>query len=150
MRITFNGRGKGIRRLAWKVLGLLLCVISPATASDVKVIANGSVNVSEVSSADLKSIFWETKTLLEDGSHVEPVLLKSGDAHDAFVKQYTGKTTAALETYYRSLVFTGKGAMPRRFASEAELVDYVTKTKGAIGYVSAEASTEGVKILRVD
>jgi hypothetical protein len=136
-------------KLAWKLIGVLIWVASSAAASDVKVIANSSVKVSQVSPAELKSIFWKTKTSLDDGSHVEPVLLKSGGAHEAFVKQYTGKTTAGLETYYRSLVFTGKGAMPKRFASEAEVVEYVTKTKGAIGYVSGEASTEGVKILEV-
>ena len=90
-----------------------------------------------------------TKTSLAGDSHVEPVLLKSGDAHESFVKQYTGKTAIALVTYYRSLAFTGKGAMPKALASDAEVVAYVRKTKGAIGYVSASASTEGVKILEV-
>jgi len=75
--------------------------------------------------------------------------LKSGAAHEAFVKQYLGKTDAALETYYRSLVFTGKGSMPKALASDAEVVSYVAKTKGAIGYVSAGAGTEGVKALEV-
>lgn len=137
------------RKHAWKFLSLLVWVSSTAAAADVKVIANLSVNVSHASPADLKGIFWKTKTSLNDGSHVEPVLLKSGAAHEAFVKQYVGKTTAGLETYYRSLVFTGKGLMPQRFASDAEVVEYVRKTKGAIGYVSAEASAEGVRILQV-
>jgi TonB family protein len=39
--------------------------------------------------------------------------------------------------------------MPKELGSDAEVVDYVARTKGAIGYVSAEASTEGVKILAV-
>ena len=82
-------------------------------------------------------MFLETRTSLADGSHVEPVLLKAGGVHDAFVRQYTGKTAAGLENYYRSLVFAGKGAMPKMFASDAEMVAYVRKTRGAIGYVSA-------------
>ena len=116
----------------------------------IKVIAHSSVQVSQVSSEELKGVFLETRTSLADGSHVEPVLLKSGDVHAAFVKQYTGKTTAALENYYRSLVFTGKGAMPKMLASDAEMVAYVKNTRGAIGYVSAGASTEGVKVLDVN
>ena len=40
--------------------------------------------------------------------------------------------------------------MPKMLASDAEMVAYVKNTKGAIGYVSAGASTEGVKVLEVN
>jgi ABC-type phosphate transport system substrate-binding protein len=118
-------------------------------AAGVKVIANASVAVSSVSVADLKSIFLATKTSFSDGSRVEPVLLKSGSAHEIFVKQYMGKTDTGLEMYYRSLVFTGKGSMPKSLASDAEMVDYVARTKGAIGYVSGAANTDRVRVLEV-
>jgi ABC-type phosphate transport system substrate-binding protein len=90
-----------------------------------------------------------TKTSLSDGSHVEPVLEKGGATHEAFVKEYLGKTDAALQTYYRSLVFTGKASMPKTLGTDAEVVAFVERTKGAIGYVSAGASTAGVKTLEV-
>jgi ABC-type phosphate transport system substrate-binding protein len=80
---------------------------------------------------------------------VEPVLEKGGATHEAFVKEYLGKTDAALQTYYRSLVFTGKASMPKTLGADAEVVAYVAKTKGAIGYVGAGASTAGVKTLVV-
>ena len=120
-----------------------------AMAADLKVIANPSVGASSVSADDLKGVFLATKTSLSDGSHVEPVLEKGGTTHEAFLKEYIGKTDAALETYYRSLVFTGKASMPKQLASDAEVVAYVAKTKGAIAYVSAGASTAGVKTLDV-
>jgi ABC-type phosphate transport system substrate-binding protein len=134
---------------AWRLIGVLICMAVPTAASDFQVIANSSVKVSHISAQELTGVFLVTKTSLAGDSHIEPVLLKSGDAHESFVKQYTGKTAAALATYYRSLVFTGKGSMPKTLASDAEVVAYVKKTKGAIGYVSAGASTEGVKILEV-
>jgi len=118
-------------------------------AADVKVIANPSVGASSVSAEELKSVFLITKTSLSDGSHVEPVLQKGGTAHEAFVKEYLGKNDSALQTYYRSLVFTGKASMPKTVAADADVVAYVAKTKGAIGYVSAGASTAGVKTLDV-
>jgi hypothetical protein len=129
----------------------LLCsfVIPAARAADVKVIANAGVGASTISAEDLKGVFLATKSSLSDGGRVEPVLEKSGAAHEAFVKQYLGKTDAALQTYYRSLVFSGKGSMPKELASDAEMVAYVAKTKGAIGYVSAGTSTPGVKVLEV-
>jgi len=118
-------------------------------AGDIKVITNSSVGASSVSADELKGVFLATKTSLSDGSHVEPVLEKGGAVHEEFVKEYLGKTDAALQTYYRSLVFTGKASMPKTLASDAEVVSYVAKTKGAIGYVGAGAGTAGVKTLEV-
>ena len=116
-------------------------------AADVKIIANPSVGATSISADEIKGVFLATKTSLSDGSHVEPVLEKGGAVHEAFLKEYLGKTESALETYYRSLVFTGKASMPKTVASDADVIAYVAKTKGAVGYVSADASAEGVKTL---
>jgi hypothetical protein len=118
-------------------------------AEDLKVIANPSVSESSISADELKGVFLMTKTSLHDGTHVEPVLLKGGAAHASFLKDYLGKTDSALETYYRSLVFTGKASMPKILASDAEVEAYVAKTKGAVGYVSAASPGAGVKTLEV-
>lgn len=133
--------------LPW--LAALWISATAARAADVKVIANLSVRTSEISAEDIRGVFLATKVSLSDGSHVEPVLLKSGPIHEAFVKLYLGKTDSALETYYRSLVFTGKGLMPIALPSESAVVAYVAKTKGAVGYVSAAAGAAGVKTLEV-
>lgn len=47
----------------------------------------------------------------------------------------------------RTLVFTGTGAMPKFLDSDAEIVHYVASTKGAIGYVSSDFPSDGVKVL---
>jgi ABC-type phosphate transport system substrate-binding protein len=137
-------------RIEFLLMALLaIWVVTGAYAADIRVIANPSVGASSVSADDLKGVFLATKTSLSDGSHVEPVLEKGGPVHEAFVKEYLGKTDAALQTYYRSLVFTGKASMPEMLGADAEVVAYVAKTKGAIGYVGAGASTAGVKTLEV-
>jgi len=129
--------------MAWAALS------AAASAADFKVIANPSVSAPALTAEEIKGVFLSTRTALSDGSRVEPVLERGGPAHEAFLKAYLGKTDAALQTYYRSLVFTGKGAMPKAFAGDAEVVAYVAKTKGAIGYVGAGAGTAGVKTLEV-
>lgn len=138
-----------MRHAHYVLLALALGATAAARAADIKIIANASVGASAVSAEELKGVFLDTKSSLSDGSHVEPVLLKAGALHEAFLKDYVGKSESALETYYRSLVFTGKGSMPKSFASEAEVVAYVEKTKGAVGYVSAGTATGGVKVLEV-
>jgi len=120
-----------------------------ALAGKVKIIANSSVKADTISAGELKSVFLEETSSLSDGSHVEPVLARGGPAHEAFVEEYLGKSDAALQVYYRSLVFTGKGSMPKSVGSDAEVVAYVAKTKGAIAYIGSATSAEGVKTLEV-
>jgi ABC-type phosphate transport system substrate-binding protein len=127
---------------------LVFFVAGVIWAADIKVIANPSVKATQVSTDELKRIFLATNTALE-GGHVVPVFEKGGVTHEAFLKQYLGKTDAALNTYYRSLVFTGKAFMPTMLGSDAEVAAYVAKTKGAIGYVDAGASAPGAKAIAV-
>jgi hypothetical protein len=129
------------------VLSLIAAIAAPAASF--KVIANSSVSVAQVSSDDLKAVFLGTKTSLGDGGHVTPVLEKSGPTHSAFLRDCIGKSDASLTNYYLSLVFTGRGSMPKTLATDREVIDYVAKTKGAIGYVGDAAIVVGVKTIAV-
>jgi len=128
------------------ILGL--AVTLSMASGGVRIIANQSIKADSISADELRSVFLEESDSLRDGSHVEPVLMKGG-ATEAFAGTYLGKSDSALQAYYRSLVFTGKGSMPKMLGSDAEVVAYVARTKGTIGYVSASASADGVKTLAV-
>ncbi|MFZ0762077.1 MAG: TonB family protein [Candidatus Sulfotelmatobacter sp.] len=129
--------------------GLMISASLGAFAGDIKVIANPSVKADVISTEELKSVFLEEKSALGDGAHVEPVLEKDGPVHETFLRAYLGRTDDDLQTYYRALIFTGRGSMPKELGSDAQVVAYVARTRGAIGYVSSETSTEGVKSLAV-
>ena len=139
--------------LSLAMVGLLLAVFAagPATAQaqDVVIIVNSAVKAPDASSDDVRGVFTGDKSSLGDGSHVIPVTLKGGAVHDAFLKTYVGKNDAAFRTAWRSLVFTGQGAMPKVFDTEAALVDYVASTPGAIGYVSKATEHGKVKTLAI-
>lgn len=119
----------------------------PVLASDFKLIANSSLKADSVSAEELKKIFLEESSSLSDGTHVEPVLESDGPVHRAFLQQCLGRSSDDLQNYYRALVFTGRGSMPKELSSDAGVVAYVARTRGAIGYVSIATSTEGVKTL---
>jgi ABC-type phosphate transport system substrate-binding protein len=119
-----------------------------AASADVKVIVNPAISAVSTTSAEIKAVFLETKTSLSNGSRVQPVIL-NGSTCEAFARSYLGKSAAGLGTYYRELVFSGTGVVPKMLSSDGEVVAYVSKTKGAIAYVSSEATTNGVKVLAV-
>jgi TonB family protein len=120
-----------------------------AFASDVRIIVHPSVRAEGISASEVKSVFLGERNSLRDGTHVEPVLTQGGPAHAAFLREYLGQNDDALQNYYRSLVFTGKGSMPKTLHSDEEVVAYVARTRGAIGYVSSSSPVDGVKTLAV-
>jgi TonB family protein len=129
--------------------GVVLFASVSALAGNVRIIANPSVKAEAISASEVKSVFLGERNSLRDGTHVEPVLSKGGPAHEAFVRDYLATNDEALQNYYRSLVFTGRGLMPKALHSDAEVVAYVAKTRGAIGYVSSTATLDGVRTLAV-
>jgi len=131
---------------ACAVLFAALSMAGAVRAEGLKVIAHPDVPVSEISAAELKSIFLLMKTSIK-GSRVEPVI--DGSSLRTFSFEYLGKTDQGLEIYYRSRVFAGTGSMPARFVSPADVVAHVARTRGAISYVSEDTPASGVKTLRV-
>jgi TonB family protein len=127
---------------------VLVFVSLRSMAAGVKVIANPSVRADSITIAELRSVFLEEQRSLS-GSHVEPVLAAGGAAHESFLRQFIGKTDDALRTYYRTIVFTGTGLMPKVLASDTDVLRHVANTRGAIGYVSPDFPIEGVKVLMI-
>ena len=128
------------------LIATLLAGAMSANGGDFVLIAHPSVSDDGISLGDLKQIYLGTKTSL-NGRHVEPVIAQVGPFHVQFVSGCLGKTESGLRVYFRNLVFSGKGSMPRSFATSAEVVRYVAKTAGAIGYVDPGADLAGVAVL---
>ena len=142
----------GYKQVVWVVLLLFVLQANvglPSSNNELVIIANPAIRTEEISADDLRSVYLGTKTSLEDGTRLKPVLEKGGPAHAAFLKEYLGKSDVALQTYYRSLLFSGKWSMPIMLRSDSEMVAYVARTPDAIGYAQSNALVQGVKILHI-
>lgn len=118
-------------------------------ADDLIVIGNRSVPESELSAKDIKNIFLGKKKVWGNGLKVEMAVLGDGEITDRFLKVYVKKNASTYKKYWKKQVFTGGGKPPATFAREKDLVEYVSNTKGAVGYVSSQSYTDSVKILSV-
>jgi TonB family protein len=137
-------------RITLLALAALTLSLTPRSfAADLKIVANPSVKADSISASELRSVFLAERDSINDGSHVEPVFQRSGAAHETFLRDFLRESNESLQSRYGALVFTGKVAMPKSFNSDTEVVAYVAKTRGAIGYVSVSASSEGVKVLEI-
>ncbi|MFM2125450.1 MAG: hypothetical protein RL328_1901 [Acidobacteriota bacterium] len=130
-----------------KIASLLFFLATAIQGADYVIIANSSLGDAQITASDLKQIFLGVKTTV-GGQHVEPVVAQAGLAHRQFVLDCLGKSETGLKHYYRMALFSGRSSMPRAFATEDEIVAFVARTKGAIGYVSDSANLAGVVRLR--
>jgi len=118
-------------------------------AQDVMIVVNRGSSVSEITEAQLRDIFTGARSRIDDGARAIPVLLKGGPTHEVFLHRHIRETPDEFRARWRKAVFTGQGSMPKEFASEAAVLDYVAVTPGAIGYVSRVKDPEAVKALSV-
>jgi hypothetical protein len=122
--------------------------VAAMPAADFQVVASKDVEVDQVSAAELKNVFLLEKSTV-GGKHVTPVVQQGGAAHEAFLKECLGETDQALKDLYKEMAFTGKAVSPKAVASDAAMIAFLAMSKGAIGYVSAEAIPIGVKKIAV-
>jgi len=130
---------------------LALTSLAPCgEAAEIVVVANSKVTDGSLSGDQLKAIFLGQQTSWPSGARVEFVTLKDSSAiHESFLKKYVGRSAAQFSNYWKQQVFTGKGRMPRQFDTEGKLLEYVSATDGAVGYVSAGAAKANVKTISI-
>lgn len=136
--------------VAMFLLGLgLFAFCKIAVAQDITIIVNKQTFVSHITTSQLREIFTGARSRFGDGGRAVPVLLKGGPVHEVFLSHYLGDSPEEFRVRWRKAVFTGQGAMPREFASEAAMLEYISATPGAIGYVSRVADPDAVRTLTV-
>jgi ABC-type phosphate transport system substrate-binding protein len=64
--------------------------------------------------------------------------------HDNVVK----KSPSQMKAFWSKLVFTGKGTPPKEFASDEEVLAFVSSTPGAIGYVDDTKVNDSVRVIK--
>jgi len=117
-----------------KLLALILLFVFTSAFAGEIMVANSSTT--EMAAGDVVKLFLGKTKKWEDGTNVVITTLKSGDVHEAFLTTYVKKQPMQFDNYWKQLVFTGRGKMPKSFASEDEMLGFISSNKGAVGYVS--------------
>jgi ABC-type phosphate transport system substrate-binding protein len=134
---------------------ILICFIALAGTSSLfaqsfKLIVNEANTTTSLSAKEASDLFLKKKTKWSSGTTVMPVDLSSASAiREKFSQQVHGKNTAAIRNFWQQAAFSGTATAPAEKGSDADVIEYVKKNPGAIGYVSPSASTQGVKTISI-
>lgn len=127
-----------------------LCHPSFAQTETVYVFVNQDVPEEAMARTQLKSIYLGKKDRWSNNQQVTFTTLNQGPCQEVFIREYVKKSPFQFQNYWKKQVFTGMGQPPRKFDSPAALIDYVSRTTGAIGFSCQRPDTGKVKILTIN
>lgn len=64
-----------------------------------------------------------------------------------FYQKLAGKSLAQVEAVWAKIEFSGKGSMPKSYASDAAVKKAIAADPGAIGYIEKASVDDSVKVL---
>lgn len=114
-----------------------------------KVIVNASNPVTSLSREAISDIFLKKIAKFPDGRSATPVdLLVDSSTRGRFSQDVHKKSAVAVDSNWAQLLFSGRGVPPAK-RSEEDALAFVRTNPNGIGYVSAGAAIDGVKVIRI-
>ena len=144
------------RRLfaAWAILACCSLLPSHASAQGVdrslRVVVNKENKLASLTTDDLTRIFLGKKTLWDSGTRIVPVMPEEeSPTGELFLSGTLKKSVSQFRAYWKRLLFSGGGAVPKVFRNHDQLLDFVARQPGAIGIVEASAVDDRVRVLEI-
>ena len=138
-----------------RTLAVLAALLAPAALgaqeAGYKIIVNAANSATVVKREAVAQLFLNRKATWTNGPTADPVdLSMTSPVREAFSREILGMPLPAVQQYWRRRLLEIKEFPPLAKSSDAEIVAYVAKSPGGIGYVSdATALPPTVKALKV-
>lgn len=123
---------------------------TPVRSEGFRVIVSPSNSTASVTRSFVVDAFLKKITSWPGGEPIRPVdLRRDSPVRQRFSSDLLGRSLAAVRSYWQHLIFSGRGLPPPEVESDDEVVRFVLRQPGAIGYVSEGATLRGAKVLVV-
>lgn len=137
------------RPIALLVLGLSLGLLAAEPDEFVLIENPGRPDVA-LQREQVSRIFLRKEPCWPDGGEAMPVdQAEERPVREHFTSAIHRRHLSAILSYWQQQVFSGRGSPPPILEKDQDVVDYVARTPGALGYVSKAARLAGVKVMRV-
>jgi hypothetical protein len=140
------------------VLLILLTLLGAALAQEgrasappsFRVIVHADLPYSTVERRAVADLFLKKVTRWPGGETTFPVDLASDSVvRQRFSEDVLGRSVAAVKSYWQQLIFAGRGVPPPELESDQEVLSFVARHPGSIGYISGGGGAPGAKVLSV-
>lgn len=125
-------------------------VHAQAVDASLRIVVNKDNKLAALSTDDLQRIFLGKKTLWESGTRIVPAMPEEESAAGGvFLSGTMQKSVSQFRTYWKRLLFSGGGTVPKVFRTSGQILDFVARQPGGIGVVEASAVDDRVRILEI-
>jgi len=117
-----------------------------------KIVVNSKNPISELKKSQISNLFLKKVTRWETDIDVYPIdLVARSSVRDEFSESIHGKSVAVVKAYWQTQIFAGRAVPPSEKETDTEVLQYVNKNKGAIGYVSGDTDLKkyDVKVIKL-
>jgi ABC-type phosphate transport system substrate-binding protein len=130
---------------------LVLVVVGTRAANGAegfRIIVNPDNPVTSVDRRFLADVYLKKATRWPNDEAIRPIDLgPSSPARRAFSDDVLKRSVSAIKSYWQQMVFSGRGVPPPELDNDGEVVKFVLKNRGAVGYVSGGSDVAGAKIV---
>ena len=146
---------KNLRFRSWTLtLGLaLLPLLASAQGVDraLRIVVSKENKIRSMTTDDLTRIFLGKKTLWDSGTRIVPAMPEEeSSAGELFLSVTLKKSLSQFRAYWKRLLFSGGGTVPKVFRNSDQLMDFVARQPGAIAVVEASAVDDRVRVLEIE
>lgn len=127
--------------------GLLLMVGAEVWAGDFAVVVSKQSPLAQLDKRDVANIFLAKTHQAGMAKRIVPLELIDQEYQRTFYQEIAGKSLAQINSYWTTLIFTGKGRPPRQVSDETQLIDALMRNPNAITYLPLERITEQMKVV---
>jgi hypothetical protein len=116
-----------------------------------RIICNPSNSITAVDRRLVQDAFLKRVTIWPTGELIRPVdQVSTSPVRRTFSQEVLKRPVEAVRSYWQQRIFAGRELPPPEVRSDDEVVRFVLREPGAVGYVSGDAPVNGAKILIVN
>jgi ABC-type phosphate transport system substrate-binding protein len=132
------------------VLALVLSSWPSRASQEFLVVVHPSNAATSLPREQVARYFLKKTTSWPDRRPVVPVdQPESSAVREAFSRLVLDKRITEVKAYWQQQIFSGRAVPPAVRSTDAQVIDAVRESAGAIAYVSPGADTRGVKVVEL-
>lgn len=126
-----------------------ILLVSADINAEIAVVVDIKSPVDKVDQREVANIFLAKTNRFPDGRRVRPIELSDDGIKASFYYKISGKTLPQINSYWTTLIFTGKGKPPRNIDKTPHLIEMLRNDPQAITYLPLEQITDSMRVIHI-
>lgn len=130
-----------------RLLAILIMLVSLSAQAEMAIVVSRDSPVGQLDKREVANIFLAKTNRINGGHRIQPLELNDENAKAIFYQRITGKSLPQINSYWTTLIFTGKGHPPKSFETIKRVLDILKTDPYAITYLPIDQVDDSMKVV---